>query len=165
MNRTHMPAVALGRPRRAGGFTLIEMMITVAIIGILAAIAIPMYRNYVLRAQIVDATNGLAGLRANMERYFQDHRTYQSTTTGGSFTSPCKIAATSLVSGSFQLSCPDATLTATTFTLQAVGSGPTAAFTYTVDQSNSRTTTVGSGAPSGWSSCATDWLTRNGQSC
>ena len=161
VNRIQTSASTVGRARRVNGFTLIEMMITVVIIGILAAIAIPIYRDYALRGQIVDATNGLSALRSNMERYYQDNRTY---TSANGFTSPCKIAATSLVSGSFQLSCPDATLTDTGYSLKAVGSGPTVAFTYTVDQSNNRATTVTNG-PSGWTSCTTDWVTRNGQSC
>ena len=135
------------RPR---GVTLIEVMVTVAIIGILAAIAIPNYRDYVLRGQLVDAQNALSTLRANMERYFQDNRDYRSI--GSTFTSPC--AASSTV-GSFTISCP--TLTATTFVAQAVGSGPTNGFTFTVDQQNTRAT---SAAGSGWTRCTTGWTTK-----
>lgn len=155
------PVISLARrkllPSRSGraGFTLIELMITVAIIGILAAVALPSYRDYVLRGQIVDATNALSALRANMERQFQDNRQY---TTQGTFTSPC--AATTVV-GSFTVTCP--TLTATTFIAQAVGSAGTSGFTYTVDQQNTRATTA-LGASWG-AACATTWITKKGQAC
>jgi type IV pilus assembly protein PilE len=150
-----------GSKQRAGricqGFTLIEVMITVAIIGILAAIALPAYTDYVMRGRLVDAHNGLAGMRANMERHFQDNRTYA---TVGAFVSPCATTpATTRVVGTFQLSCsagPDAT----TFTLSAVGSGATNGFTFTVDQQNNRATTVSGVA--GWSGCTTGWVTKKG---
>ena len=100
---------------RQSGFTLIEMMIVVGIIAILAAIAIPNYRDYVLRGQIVDATNGLSTFRANMERHFQDNRTYE---TVGAFTSPCLLPAAQRTLGQFVVSC-SAGPTATTYTLQA----------------------------------------------
>jgi prepilin-type N-terminal cleavage/methylation domain-containing protein len=146
------------QPRRAAGFSLIELMITILIVAILAAIAIPSYRNYVIRGQLVDATNGLSGLRANMERYYQDNRTYMST---GAFTSPCLV--TPLKSGSFTLSCTGAGApTATTYTLTATGSGNTAGFVYTVDQQNTQATTVAAPAPSSFSGCATGWVTKTG---
>jgi prepilin-type N-terminal cleavage/methylation domain-containing protein len=146
------------RPSRARGFTLIELMVTVAIVAILATIAYPSYRDYVLRGRIVDASNGLSVMRANMERYFQDNRTYLST---GSYTSPCMVASTLRMSGTFTLSC-DGTygaLTATTYTLVATGSGGTAGFVFTVDQANNRATVA---VGSGWTTCASDWVSRRG---
>jgi type IV pilus assembly protein PilE len=154
-------------PRRpATGFTLIELMIAVSIVAILAAIAYPSYRNYVIRGQLVSATAGLAAVQANMERYFQDNRTY----IGG----PCSTVANY---NTFQVSCPlpltnpPATLipptptnpTATAFQLQAVGSGTTAGFVFFIDQAGSQASTVTTPAPSGWTTCTTGWETRAGQ--
>lgn len=145
------------RPR-ARGFTLIEVMVTVAIVAILAALAYPSYRDYVLRGRIVDATTGLSTMRANMERYFQDNRTYLSI---GSYTSPCLVSSTLRMVGTFTLSCDGTygSVAATGYTLVATGSGTTAGFIFTVDQSNNRATV---GVPTGWTTCSNDWVTKRG---
>lgn len=57
--------------RSQGGFTLIELMIVVAIIGILAAIAIPNYQKYVTRARITEAMNFLGAARTDLAEYYQ----------------------------------------------------------------------------------------------
>jgi type IV pilus assembly protein PilE len=62
--------------KRSRGFTLVELMIVVAILGILAAIAIPTYRNYVSSAKRSEAKANLETLRLLEEQYFADQRTY-----------------------------------------------------------------------------------------
>ena len=64
-----------------GGFTLIEVMIVVAIVAILAAVALPAYGDYVRRGQLPEAFSGMADLRVKLEQYYQDNRSYG--TSGG----------------------------------------------------------------------------------
>jgi type IV pilus assembly protein PilA len=58
--------------KKQQGFTLIELMIVVAIIGILAAIAIPAYQDYTIRAQVSEGLNLSAGAKAAVTEYYQD---------------------------------------------------------------------------------------------
>ncbi len=64
------------------GFTLIELMIVVAIIGILAAIAIPQYQNYTGRAQLSDAIVIGGGLKAAVGEYYQVNGSYTGADSG-----------------------------------------------------------------------------------
>ncbi|MEX2495820.1 MAG: pilin [Woeseia sp.] len=57
------------------GFTLIELMIVVAIIGILAAIAIPAYQDYTIRAQVSEGLNLAGGAKVAVTEYYQDRGT------------------------------------------------------------------------------------------
>jgi type IV pilus assembly protein PilE len=120
---------------RAAGFTLIELMIAVAIVSILAAVALPAYNQYVIRGNLPQATSRLATLQVQMEQFFQDNRTYLG--------APGCNADTS--NRYFDFSC--STQTATAFTLQAVGKGSMAGFTFTVNQQNVRASAA---LPSGW---------------
>jgi type IV pilus assembly protein PilE len=64
--------------RRSGGVTLIELMITVAIVAIIAAIAIPSYSNYVLRSHRVEAKSALLSIAAMQERFYSTQNIYAS---------------------------------------------------------------------------------------
>jgi Tfp pilus assembly protein PilE len=137
----------------------------VAIVAILAGIAYPSYRNYVLRGQVVNATNALAQGSANMERVFQDNRTYIAPAT---YTTPCPgntAPTTAVVTGTFSVNCT--VLSAgppPAFTMTAVGSGATAGFTYTIDQAGNQASTIAAPAPHAWIiSCPTSWSTKAGQ--
>jgi type IV pilus assembly protein PilE len=145
-------------PQGGKGFTLIELMVTVTIVAILAGIAIPSYRNYVLRGQITNATTGLSAMQANMERYFQDNRTYAPT--AGGLQPPCTPPGAT--NGTFTITCP-AVPTGTTFALQAVGSGSTAGFTYFLDNTGAQRSTAVAPAPNSWKGCAIAWETKAGQ--
>jgi prepilin-type N-terminal cleavage/methylation domain-containing protein len=149
------------RHGRSQGFTLIELMIVVAIVAILAAIAYPSYRNYVIRGQLVDATQALAALRANMERFYQDNRTYATIAGPPAFPSPCAAPQVPYNVGKFTITCP--VLNAAAFTAQAQGTaGDLTGFTFTVDQNDLEVTTVAPPAPAAFISCPTAWVTKTG---
>ncbi len=67
-----------GIVRKQHGFTLIELMIVVLVIGIIASIAVPSYRSYVLRAQRSDATAALLRARSAQEKFFLQNQRYMT---------------------------------------------------------------------------------------
>jgi len=139
------------------GFTLIELLVVVAIMGILASLAMPAYYDYVLRSKVPDATSTLASKRIALEQYFQDNRTYVGAPA-------CNNDTTSSVH--FEFSCTN--LTANTYTLDAAGKPDTKmdGFDYTIDQNNTKTTTIGAPAPKDWiGNSASCWITKKGGAC
>ena len=143
------PALSAGRRQ---GFTLVEVMVVVAIIGILAAVALPAYSDYVIRGKIPDATSALSTKRAQLEQFFMDNRTYVGAPS-------CTDDATS--SQYFDFSCT--AQTATAFTLQAAGKGTMAGFNYTIDQAAAKTSAI---TASGWAAESTScWIIRKGGAC
>lgn len=140
---------------RAHGFTLIEVMITVAIVAILAAVALPSYRDYVIRGNIPEATSRLATRQVQMEQFFQDNRTY----VGGP---ACNADSTNRY---FNFSCAGAGApTATTYVVSAVGKASMTGFTFTINQTGAKTTGA---VPSGWAVPGTNncWVTKKGGLC
>lgn len=142
------------RPRSAGGFTLIELMVAVAIVALLASLAMPSYADYVTRGRIADATSTLTAMRARMEVYYMDNRTYLN--------GPCTAADAKKGKG-FSYDC---TVKKDSYLLSATGSGATAGFVFTLDESGRERTT---GLPSSWGTVPTGgqvcWVTRKGAAC
>lgn len=71
-----MPTSRTRRPGRAHGFTFIEVMVVVAIIGILALIAVPLFRTYQFRSKSAEAKTTLGSIRVLEHSYFSEHDTF-----------------------------------------------------------------------------------------
>ena len=135
------------------GFTLVELMIVVAIIAILASVALPAYNDYVLRGKLTEAFTELSSMRVKLEQYYQDNRQYVGACAPGAAPLPPNTK-------NFTYSCP--VLGLSTFTVQADGVGSTASFQFTINQANAKATT---GVPAGWNMNGACWVTKPGGSC
>jgi len=142
--------------RKTRGFTIIEILITVAIIAILVAVALPSYQEYVLRGKITEATSTLSDLRLRAEKFYGDNRTYVgfNTATPGTryFTYACDDGAGGAVSQN---------------AFRCIATGAAAegmsGFQYTINQANVRTSTFTSRP--GWNDSTTCWVSKKGESC
>lgn len=129
-NRCSTPLkTALGA---VSGFTLIELVIAMAVVALLAAVAIPAYNDFSTRGKLAEGMGNLSSLRLQMEQYYQDNRSYQNAA------GACAVA--DFNGNDFAFTCQSASATTYTWTatsLSGLGSG---AFQYTIDQNGTRKT-------------------------
>lgn len=144
----------VGNARGQTGFTLLELMVTIAIVAILASIAMPMYQDYMRRGKIPEVTSELSARRVALEQWFQDNRDYSAA--GG----PCAAAWTTK---NFNFACSN--LTATTYMITAQGSGNMAGFTYRLDQGVTVPNVLTRSSVTPWGNNAACWVTREGGQC
>ena len=113
------------------GFSLVELMVVIAIMGVLAAIVVPNYSEHIKRGKLTDAVNELAQLRLAMERAFQNTGTY-----AGTGTDPCAV---SMPTGKyFTFTCTSAssppTYTLTAKNIGSQGLGAAESYKYTINE-------------------------------
>lgn len=146
--------------KKETGFSLVELLIVVAVIGILAGIAIPNYTEYVQRAKVNEALSALSQMATKMEQHFQDSRDY---------TNACALAGTAAVAAlpsntsNFDFSCP--TKNATTYIARATGKGSMINFIYEIEPNGVKRT---NGVGGGWNNAGmpkTCWVVSKSGGC
>lgn len=138
--------------RQQAGLTLIEVMVTLVIVGILTAIALPNYNAYVTRGRLTEAFSTLAATQPNLEQFWNNTRSYAN------FDQPPNPFPGATPNFTYTLS----NATNSTYLITATGRAQAADFVYTIDQAGNRATT---GVPSGWTANASCWVDRKGGVC
>ncbi len=133
------------------GFTLIELMIAVLVVGVLLSVSIPKYRDYVLRSKIVEGTSTLMSLSIKLEQFYQDNRTYIGACTNNS------IAPIPTNLKYFNIDCE---VTEQGYLLKATSKSGD--FIYQLDENENKLTLA---VPEGWINIESCWIGKNNGQC
>jgi len=139
--------------KRQAGFSLVELMIAVVVIGVLTAIALPSYNGYVMRARLTEAFTGLAGVQPKMEQHWANTRTY-----AGFDAAALKLMPKDSEHFTFELT----EASASAYLVTATGQGAAEGFAYTIDQNGNRATTS---VPDDWTGNDECWVDRKEGTC
>lgn len=130
------------------GFSLIELMVTVMIIAILSAIALPAYGTYVRQGKLAVAAGALNSYAQQMQQFYADNRTYASGSNCG-----IAVPAAELFSLGCTIAASGAQFTVTADNLDGVGLGAAGDYSYSLDSTLAKTTVKFEGTTinaSGW---------------
>jgi type IV pilus assembly protein PilE len=114
------------------GFTIIELMIVIVIIGILASIAIPQYQSYQIKSRRSEATGTLLQIAALEEQYFMDNRSYTNDFTNLNYPNAANVT-TDHGYYLITINMPDAYTYTLTATPQGVQASDSQCTTFTLD--------------------------------
>ncbi|MDE2394704.1 MAG: prepilin-type N-terminal cleavage/methylation domain-containing protein [Burkholderiales bacterium] len=135
-------APRLAPPRRAPGFTLIEMMVVVAVAAILAAIAYPSYLKQVSKSRRSDAKSALLDLAAREETYFSTNNVYTNTASNLGYSSAFPLQVSSGSAAYYQINVTAASSTAFSLSATPIGNqAGDACGTYTLNQLGAQSNT------------------------
>lgn len=146
--------------RQQQGFTLLELMVAVAIVAILGSVALPAYTDYVRRGLLPEAFSSLADFRIKMEQYYQDNRRYGTSACADVSPAPSWAGFAPTGARSFTFAC--ALLdSGQGYRVTASGKSGTAAVghAYSIDHANAQATTQFKGS----SVSKACWLARGGE--
>jgi type IV pilus assembly protein PilE len=127
-------------PKIQNGFTLVEVMIVVAIVAILSSVALPLYTDYIRRGQVTEAATFLSDYRIKMEQYYQDYKNYGTAACVDGANPPAwaNFATAGAKFFTFTCSLP----ASSSYLITATGaSGRALGHVYTINQNNVQTTT------------------------
>lgn len=138
------------------GFTLLEIMVVIAILGIITSIALPSYQGYMISGRLAEAYAGMASAQSRLDQYYLDNRNYGVGADGAA----CGVADAA-AGENFAVTCVMAD-DGQGYLITATGANSASAFEFTLNSAGIKATTA---AESGWSTSTSCWISNSGGAC